>query len=345
MKTTLVTKVLNSLVEEHLTAMQVRHYSASTLRTRRFLLRGFADWCGTANIRLSVQFRKRDIEEYQAHLYQYRKHSSQKTAGQPLSVRGQQMRLSAVSVFLGWLTKTGVLASNPATDLEGLREEHRLPRQVLTATEAEKILNAINTQWLTGVRDRAMLETLYSTGMRRGELLALTLDDIQRESGVVRINCGKGSRDRVVPVGARALAWIERYLQEVRPRWIQPTSGPHLFLTNRGTRLSANQASQVAKRHIDNAQVGKKGSCHIFRHTCATVLLQNGADIRSIQQLLGHASLETTQLYTQVTVVDLKRVHSRCHPLAQMPTGCAVSGRPIAAERNASAPIPNVASA
>jgi integrase/recombinase XerD len=205
MKTnTVVMKALNSLIEEHLAAMEVRHYSANTLRTRRFLLRAFTQWCGSREIRVTVQFRKKDVEDYQAHLHTYCKHTraTDRTCNR-LAIRGQQMRLSAVRVFLAWLTKTGVLATNPAAEVETLREDHRLPRQILTAPEVEKVLDGINTRSLTGLRDRAILETLYSTGMRRSELLALTVHDISLESGVVRINNGKGARDRVVPIGQR----------------------------------------------------------------------------------------------------------------------------------------------
>lgn len=321
-------KALNSLIDEHLAAMEVRHYSTNTLRTRRFLLRAFTQWCGSREIRVTVQFRKKDVEDYRAHLHTYCIHtSSGDQTNKRLAIRGQQMRLSAVRVFLAWLTKTGVLATNPAAEVETLREDHRLPRQILTAPEVEKVLDGINTRSLTGLRDRAILETFYSTGIRRSELLALTVHDIDKESGVLRINGGKGARDRVVPIGHRALAWVNRYLQEVRPLWTGTTPGLPLFLTSRGSPLSPNQASSIARRHIDRAKLGKSGSCHLFRHTCATVLLQNGADIRSIQELLGHASLETTQLYTQVTVVDLKRVHSRCHPLAHEPASDAQNAK------------------
>jgi integrase/recombinase XerD len=181
------------------------------------------------------------------------------------------------------------------------------------------VLVKINVKSSTGLRDRAMLETLYSTGIRRSELIALNTGDLSRSDGLLRINHGKGARDRVVPISQRACEWIDKYLAEIRPDWCRRMTRDTLFVTSRGTSLSGNQLSQIARKRITKAKLGKSGSCHMFRHTCATVLLQNGADLRSIQQLLGHASLETTQLYTQVTVTDLKRVYERCHPAAVKP--------------------------
>jgi integrase/recombinase XerD len=300
--------------------MQVRSYSPTTLHIRRYLLRAFCDWCGEAGVPLTIQISKSDIQRYQTYLYNYRKPGSRTgEQGQPLTISGQQMRLSAVRVFLAWLTKTGVIPTNPALEIEMPREEHRLPRQVLTAIEIEAIFRKINVNSFTGLRDRAILETLYSTGIRRSELIALNTADLNRADGLLRINHGKGARDRVVPISRRAGDWIEKYLTTIRTQWCRRATGDRLFITSRGTPLSGNQLSQIARKRIAKAELGKSGSCHMFRHTCATVLLQNGADLRSIQQLLGHASLETTQLYTQVTVSDLKRVYERCHPAAQQP--------------------------
>jgi integrase/recombinase XerD len=189
-------------------------------------------------------------------LFEYRTHGGQGQS-RALSQQGQQMRLGAVRVFLDWLTKSGILATNPASGLESPREEHRLPRQVLSAAEVEQVLAAIPTQSRHGLRDRAMLETFYCCGIRRGELLALHLTDLQRDTGLLRVNHGKGSRDRVVPISPRALSWIDRYLLESRPYWVTPSSGNLLFLTQRGTALSPNQASLIVRHWIDLACLGE----------------------------------------------------------------------------------------
>jgi integrase/recombinase XerD len=166
-----------------------------------------------------------------------------------------------------------------------------------------------------GLRDRAVLETLYSTGMRRMELIGLRLSDIDRDRGTVMIRQGKGKKDRVVPIGERAVCWVERYRDTVRPRLlIGDGAGDTLFLTSLGLPFTADRLSDLVAGYIDRADIGKKGSCHTFRHTMATLLLEAGADIRFIQVMLGHANLATTQIYTQVSIRALVEVHRACHP-------------------------------
>jgi len=178
-----------------------------------------------------------------------------------------------------------------------------------------------------GLRDRAILETFYSTGIRRLELIRLRLSDLESERGVVLIREGKGRRDRVVPIGARALKWIGKYLEVARPRWATPTDSGCLFLTQRGNRIRENRLSEMIRGYIRAAGLGKEGSCHVFRHTMATLLLENGADIRVVQEILGHASLATTALYTHVAISRIKQVHSATHP-AERGAGVEVPLRP-----------------
>ena len=166
-----------------------------------------------------------------------------------------------------------------------------------------------------GVRDRAMLELFYSCGLRRAELCRLELTDLNPERRTLTIRRGKGKKDRVVPVGARAVAWLERYLKEVRPRLCLDTRTPALFLTGYGDAFNPDVVSRMTADWMKAA--GLKGSCHLLRHTCATHMLEGGADIRYIQQLLGHEKLETTAIYAEVTIRQLQEVHARCHPSAR----------------------------
>jgi integrase/recombinase XerD len=167
-----------------------------------------------------------------------------------------------------------------------------------------------------GVRDRAILETLYSTGIRRAELVALKVTDLDTERGTLRIEQGKGKKDRMVPIGDRAIAWIEKYLCEVRPELVAMAGVDDrtLFLTRNGESLTGSTVSRMVKGYVDVAQIGKSGGCHLFRHTCATLMLENGADIRYIQQLLGHKELSTTEIYTRVSIKALKAIHTATHP-------------------------------
>lgn len=169
--------------------------------------------------------------------------------------------------------------------------------------------------------DRAMLEVIYCTGMRRMELSGLKLYDIDAERGTIMIRRGKGRKDRMVPISERALAWIEKYVAQVRPELVLDPDDGTLFLTADGQGFGLTRITQLVRNYVIAAKIGKTGSCHMFRHTMATLMLENGADVRVIQQLLGHAKLETTQIYTQVSIRMLKRVHEQTHPAAKLKRG------------------------
>jgi integrase/recombinase XerD len=159
-----------------------------------------------------------------------------------------------------------------------------------------------------------MVETLYSTGMRRSELARLDMGDLNQEKHTLYVRKGKGRKDRVVPVGERALQWLARYLDDVRPRLELAVSERALFLTSYGEAFNPDVISRMVTKFIKKAEIGRTGSCHLIRHTCATHMLEGGADIRFIQQLLGHEKLETTAIYTEVSIEQLKAVHARTHP-------------------------------
>jgi integrase/recombinase XerD len=206
------------------------------------------------------------------------------------------------------------LLYNPASELELPRLEHRLPQHVLTTSEVEQVIAQPDVSEPMGVRDRAILETFYSTGMRRSELMSLSLFDLDRERGTVMIRQGKGKKDRMIPIGERALNWIDRYQNEVRAELVIGRDNTTLFLTNLGEMFTPDRLTQVVRRYVDAANLGKTGSCHLFRHTMATLMLENGADIRYIQAMLGHAELSTTQIYTRVSIRKLKEIHTATHP-------------------------------
>jgi integrase/recombinase XerD len=180
--------------------------------------------------------------------------------------------------------------------------------------EAEAVLAQPNVTTTTGLRDRAILETLYATGIRRTELVGLSTGDVDLERGTLWIRRGKGGRQRVVPISRRTLAWIERYRIASPPQLdSRPDDGP-LFLARGGRRLRPEHVSDTVRRYVRSASLGKTGSCHLFRHTMATLMLENGADVRFIQAILGHAQLSTTALYTHVSIAVLQAVYRRTHP-------------------------------
>lgn len=193
------------------------------------------------------------------------------------------------------------------------KQPQRLPRALLSVAEIEAILAEAEPKSVIGLRDRAMLEVLYSTGLRRMELCNLKRYDVEVTRELVFVREGKGGRDRVVPLGARAAAWVERYLTEARPE-LAAGETEYLFVTDHGEPMTAYVLANKVKRYMAFAGIEKVGACHLFRHACATHMLENGADIRFIQALLGHAKLETTQIYTHVSIEKLKEIHAATHP-------------------------------
>jgi integrase/recombinase XerD len=219
-----------------------------------------------------------------------------------------------VASFFGWLTRQSHILYNPASDLEYSRTPQRLPRAILSAGEVAAVFNVPDVTTPLGLRNRAILEVLYSTGMRRAELCALDKNDIDFERGLVFIDQGKGHKDRLIPIGERALKWIEKYLAEARPLLGSSVVETAVFLNTKGERVNPNRLGNQVRDLLRRAGVTKRGSCHLFRHTMATQLLEAGCDIRFIQEMLGHSNLESTKVYTQVAVGQLKAVHQKYHP-------------------------------
>ena len=304
-----------TLLADYLGWLRVRNYSEATVRNREYYLSVFAHWCVERALARPNEVTKPVLERYQRHLYTYRKEN-----GQPLSFRSQAAHVVPVRAFFKWLCRQNLLLSNPASDLELPRIERRLPKHVLSAGEVERVLALPAVSEPLGLRDRAILEVFYSTGMRRSELIHLKRYDLDAERGTVLIRQGKGKKDRMVPLGERAFAWVGKYLDEGRPRLTN--SGPDegmVFLSNDGEPLATDYLSELVRGYIDRAEIGKRGSCHLFRHTCATLMLEGGADLRFIQQLLGHADVSTTQVYAQVSIRQLQEVHARTHPARLSP--------------------------
>jgi integrase/recombinase XerD len=302
-----------ALLAEYLDWLRVRNYSEATAYNREHYIGEFAKWCAERALTRPCEVTKPLLERYQRWLFNYR----QKT-GKPLTFPSQLQHLIPVRSFFKWLCRQNHLLSNPASDLELPRGEKRLPKHILTAAEAECVMGLPPLDEPLGLRDRALLEVFYSTGMRRMEAVGLKLYDLDAERGTVMIRQGKGRKDRMIPMGERAFAWVARYIEEARPKLALMPDDSTLFLTNLGTPFEPGRLTQLVREYIDAAETGKRGSCHLFRHTCATLMLEGGADVRFIQQQLGHAELSTTQIYTQVSIRMLKQVHTATHPGATL---------------------------
>lgn len=289
--------------------MAVTNYSPRTIHNRRNYLTYFIRWAMERGLTRPNEVTKATLERYQRHLLHYRKRD-----GEPMATRGQHSRLTPIRAFFKWTTRQNLTLYNPASELDLPRLEMRLPKHILTEQEAEKVMGVPDLKDPLGIRDRAMLEVLYSTGMRRMELMNLTLQSIDEERGTVMIRQGKGAKDRMTAIGERAIQWVRRYLEEVRPSLVREPDCGILFLTNLYEPFTPNRLTQMVRDYIKAADIAKQGSCHLLRHTCATLMLENGADTRFIQQQLGHAELSTTQIYTQVSIRKLKEIHTATHP-------------------------------
>ncbi len=223
-------------------------------------------------------------------------------------------RLAALKAFYQFMLKENYVTKNPTEDLSSPRLERKLPK-VLTVEEVEKLLSQPDTSNPAGIRDKAMLEALYATGIRVSELVNLNLDDLDLKEGFVRC-IGKGSKERVVPMGEIAVKCLISYLKDGRPKMVSNPKEQALFLNHHGRRLTRQGFWKIVKKYAAQLQIRKEITPHTLRHSFATHLLENGADIRAVQEMLGHADISTTQIYTHVTKDRLKDVYARSHPRA-----------------------------
>ena len=296
----------------YLASLASRNYAEGTLESRSTVLKFFLMWAAERDLYCATQITRPILESYQRWLWR-----CPKANGQRLGWSTQRSRLSILKDFFRWLTRQNVILHNPASELELPRMEKRLPKAVLSPAEITKLLDVPNVTDPLGVRDRAMLELFYSCGIRRSELCHLELANLNTERRTLHVRLGKGKKDRIVPIGERAILWLEHYLQTVRPRLCLDTRTQALFLTGYGGPFNPDVVSRMVAACIKQV-TGRVASCHLLRHTCATHMLENGADIRFIQQLLGHAKLDTTAIYTEVSIKQLQEVHARCHPSAKL---------------------------
>jgi integrase/recombinase XerD len=301
---------LEQLLHEHLTALRARGYSPYTVRNRSVHIRLFLRWCKQQDIDSISQLTLAMLEQYQRDLSE-----SQKPNGQRLCIISQHARLVPLRVWFQWMHRAGHFRNNPAERLQLPRLGRQLPRNILSAAEVERIMRQPNTRPAIGLRDRAILEMLYSTGIRRLELMRLRISDLHLNRGLIFVHEGKGRRDRYVPIGRRATRWLRKYLRESRPKLTRAQDEQTVVLSAQGRQISRDQLTWIVRKHIKSANLGKSGACHLFRHTMATLMHENGADIRIIQQILGHADIKTTQIYTQVAIPTLQRVHAQTHPV------------------------------
>jgi integrase/recombinase XerD len=285
------------------------NYSEQTNQKRDASIKRFIVWCDARSLDQPHDITSPILERYRRHLYHYRKPD-----GSPLSFSTQHSLLAPLRAFFKWLNKQNYILYNPASDFDLPKIPKNLPTNFLSTDEINRLLAHTAVYGKLGIRDRAMMETFYSSGIRRMELANLKLQDIDFDRGILVIFEGKWKKDRVVPIGDRASFWVKKYLEEVRPDLINGEDNGHIFLTDNGNPFFNNRASELIRKYLDAVGIDRSGACQLFRRSMATHMLENGADIRYIQMILGHVNLSSTQIYTQVSIKKLKQVHSLTHP-------------------------------
>ena len=300
-------------ITKFLTDRQVRHYSPRTVEGNEYDLRLFARFMAARGLEAVESVTLAALRDFQEWLY----HEPTKR-GTTRGVGNQYQFTALIKTFFAWLRVEGILPHDPAKALEYVRlPKELLPRLVLTPGEARKVLEGIDTSTPRGYRDRAILEVFYATGIRCQELINLRAGDVNLEEELLRINGGKGNKDRVVPLSRIACRYLETYLKAVRPELVRQHSEDRLFLSWRGHPLHRFNLSKMVIARAKAAGLKKHVTCHIWRHTCATHLLKNQANLRHVQEILGHGSLATTERYLHLNIDDLKEAHRRFHPREQ----------------------------
>lgn len=253
---------------------------------------------------------RRDLEAYIASLFEHRTKD-----GKAYAIDTVIIKVRSLKRFFEFLETKNVIFINPMEFIHEPQKERRLPRNILTSEEVQKILDQPNLGTMTGIRDRTVLELFYSTGIRLNELCGLTIYDADLQGGMVRVNCGKGRKDRVVPLGRHAIRFLREYITKVRPHCTKKNRQcRNLIVGRQGKPISDQMIAIMVRTHAKAAGIEKKITAHTFRHTFASHLVKNGADIVAVQKMLGHVDLGTTQGYISALGLDMKKAHTKSHP-------------------------------
>ncbi|MEM1158444.1 MAG: tyrosine-type recombinase/integrase [Verrucomicrobiota bacterium] len=305
---------MKAWTDTYLDHLEQQHQSQSTLRSKRLWLDSFCQWLADSQ----------HIDDLRAvtfdHIRQYQTHLSQvkRSNGKPTTTAYQHRQIWMLADFFKYLLLREKVLINPCDDLPQLHKPKQLPKGVMTADQVMKLMRQPNLKDPWGFRDRTVMEVLYSSGLRGGEIGRLTIYDVDFQEKVLRVVQGKGRKDRVVPVGQAALKYLDEYMNRVRPVLMQHPQSNRvmhlLFFTRRHHPFTSSQLYNVIKAHRNKAGLPETVTTHSLRHACATEMLKGGASVRHIQELLGHNSIRTTEIYTHVIPHDLQRIHAQTAP-------------------------------
>ncbi|SCY98972.1 site-specific tyrosine recombinase XerD [Alkaliphilus peptidifermentans] len=279
-----------------------RQLSSNTLESYKRDITQFSDYLKTVNITPIVRTNKTTVITYLLHM---------QNTGKAISTVSRN--LASIRCFFQYLLMNKIIEQDPTLNLESPKTEKKLPN-ILTLKEIDILLSQPQGSTAKGIRDKAMLELLYATGIRVSEIISLNVDDANLEMGYIKCSCS--SKERVIPIGSLALKVLNIYLEDYRILLEKPTSDNALFLNCHGQRLTRQGFWKIIKSYTKQANIDKKITPHTLRHSFATHLIQNGADLKSVQEMLGHSDISTTQIYMQVTRNKIKEVYNKAHPRA-----------------------------
>jgi integrase/recombinase XerD len=310
--------------------LSARGHSVHTVKLRRHYMMEFVAFLKSRSVHSVDEVTRGMVEEYRiwvmgrTHMY----------TGRKLSVSTLGHFFEPVKMFFGYLIQRKVLVMDPSGGLVWPKFRATFPKNIPTEEEMEQILFRPDIGTLTGMRDRAILELIYSTGLRREETANLDIYDVNLPERTVTVRRGKGGKGRVLPVGKSAIEFLTRYINETRPKMMNPLKQgeasqqtPALFVIPGGVRLSRGALGSTVSRYVRSVKPTVTLGCHAIRHAFATHMLRGGADIGMIQRMLGHVQVSTTEIYTHVAPIDLKREHRKCHPRGQLAPGDTSEGR------------------
>lgn len=290
--------------KEHL---NVLNRSPSTINSYVDHLKGFLESIEETDMK---KVTKTMIKSYVAGLYDYRTKDNK-----PYRTGTLCIKVRSIKRFFEFLEKANVIFIDPAETIKEPKVERNLPKRILARKEIDKLLDQPNLGTLLGIRDRAIMEVFYSTGIRKEEICRLTIYDADLTGKMLRVNMGKGQKDRVVPMGRHAIRFLREYIRKVRPHYTKKNrSNRHFFVDRFGNPMRKQAVSVMVKKYGRSARIKTPVSPHLFRHCFATDLIRNGADILAVQRMLGHACPSTTQIYIRSLGLDIKKVHQKTHP-------------------------------
>lgn len=304
---------IKELIPVYLVWLKTIGRSAFTIRATKYGLRLFVRFMENENVLHIEELSHEVMSAYQEELA-FRISSR----GKLLAIRAQEKLLSLAKGFTRYAHDQDYLIADPGAKIKLPKQPKTLPKVILTLPEIKKLLDGIDCRTNGGYRNRIVIEILYDTAIRRLEVCNIKVSDIDLDAGYIHIRGGKGNKDRVVPVSKRVCELIGNYMMAVRPAYVQGKDDGYLILNRYGQKMDPMAVWQIVRRCVHQANIKRTVSPHTFRHTCATHMLKNGAPVRHIQEMLGHESLESTQIYTRVTINDLKEIHAKYHPSETM---------------------------